>query len=41
LLITTSAGDTVTARYRVDAIDPDSVLLVDLATGSPLRLTVR
>jgi hypothetical protein len=34
-------GDTVIARYRADAIEHDSVLLVDLATGSSLRLTLR
>jgi hypothetical protein len=33
-------ADAVTARYRVDAILPDSVVLVD-TSGASLRLTLR
>jgi hypothetical protein len=33
--------DAVMARYRVDAVLPDSVLLVDGATGASLRLQMR
>jgi hypothetical protein len=34
-------ADAVAARYRVEAILPDSVLLADNATGAPLRLMLR
>lgn len=34
-------ADAVTTRFRVDAVLPDSVLLVDGATGSSLRLSLR
>jgi hypothetical protein len=40
-LIYAREGDTVMGRYRADAVQPDSILLVDLTTGSPLRLTLR
>jgi hypothetical protein len=34
-------ADAVTARYRVDAVLPERVVLVDGATGVSLRLTMR
>lgn len=34
-------GEAVMTRYRVDAVLPDSVLLVDSATGESLRLVLR
>jgi hypothetical protein len=34
-------GDAVMMRYRVDAVLPDSVRLVDTATGASLLLTLR
>jgi hypothetical protein len=34
-------ADAVTPRYRVDAILPDSVVLVYAATGAPLQLIMR
>ena len=34
-------ADAVMTRYRVDAVLPDSVLLVDGATGASLRLVLR
>ena len=34
-------ADPVAARYRVDAVTPDSVVLADGATGAALRLVLR
>jgi hypothetical protein len=34
-------GDTVLARFRADAVQPDRVLLTDLVTGSPSSLMLR